>query len=325
MNIVITGGAGFIGSALCEFCLNHGHRVVCFDNLSRGSIQHLEGVADDPNFTFVTGDLRNEPEVDAVMRHQDSCDLIFHLGAVNGTKLFHEQASHVIDVNINGTMNVLNAAAKQDARVVIASSAEALGLVEQMPLKEHQSSIFPDPSLHQRFSYGASKYIDELLAHHAVAQGLDVRIIRPFNVFGPSMSGNVDGQVIGIMFQAIQNGQPLIVHGNGTQTRSFTFIDDIVRGIYLAGTLDSSLDDHTSLTGMVFNFGSDEEVSMIQLAQSINHTVGSLAQDIVFQAGYPGDSPRRVAQCENAHQHLKWAPKINLLHGLQLMWSRLQR
>jgi nucleoside-diphosphate-sugar epimerase len=209
------------------------------------------------------------------------------------------------------------------ARFVLASSPEAYGDNEQMPLHHEDTSVFPSASTHQRFSYGASKYLDEVAMHHAVHQGLDARIVRPFNAYGADMLGDEYGQVVGMFFQAIRDQQPMTVHGDGTQTRSLTHIDDIVEGFYLAGYLDVG-HDGTSLSGGSFNLGSQEEVSMLELAASVNQIVGTLAVDCVLAGGYPGDSKRRLPNIESSQSALGWSPTIMLDVGLEMVWEALQ-
>ncbi|RJU96117.1 MAG: NAD-dependent epimerase/dehydratase family protein, partial [Candidatus Poseidoniales archaeon] len=176
---------------------------------------------------------------------------------------------------------------------------------------------------HQRFSYGASKYLDEVALQHAVLHGLDGRIVRPFNGYGHRMVGDAYGQVVGMMFQAVKERGVIAVHGDGQQTRSFTHLDDLVDGIYLAGALDAGLNGE-SLRGASFNIGSTEEVSMLDLAHAINATVGSQAVDIVLAGGYHGDSKRRLPDCTSAAERLGWRAKVSLEEGLRRMWAALQ-
>ena len=239
--ILVTGGAGFIGSSLCERLVEDGHFVLAYDSLFRGTETNIQSIRDHPNFQFMLGDVRDIDRLDDAVEALGGVDIVFHLAAVNGTKWFHEAAHSVIDVNINGTLAALRKAMEWGARFVLASSPEAYGDNEQMPLHHEDSSVFPAASSHQRFSYGASKYLDEVAVQHAVHQGLDARIVRPFNAYGVDMVGDEYGQVVGMFFQAIRDQQPMSVHGDGTQTRSLTYIDDIVEGFYLAGSLDLSL------------------------------------------------------------------------------------
>ena len=241
-------------------------------------------------------------------------DLIHHLAAINGTKRFHEQADLVIKTNVNSTHVALSLAQEQNARVVVYSSPEAYGETNEMPLQSITWSSFPPASLHQRHAYGASKYLDEVAAHHAVrVHGLDVRIVRPFNAYGPRLLGDEEGQVIAMMFARAMQGEPIIVHGDGSQTRSFTWIDDVIDGAYKAGQIDGC-------NGMSFNLGRPEEVSILDLA---NRIASLTKTSVIHGEGYPGDSLRRlpdVASC----QSLAWEASTSLDEGLKLMLSALQ-
>ena len=321
--VVVTGGAGFIGVSLVERLLDEGHRVVAIDNLFRGRKAHLEHLVANEHFTFIEGDVTSPADLQACYEVLGGVDLVHHLAAINGTKWFHEEARQVIDVNINGTLCALAKAEDWGARFVLASSPEAFGDEASMPLFETTSSVFPSASAHQRFSYGASKYLDEVAVHHAVRSGLDARIVRPFNAYGHRMVGDAYGQVVGMMFSAVQQQQPMLVHGTGEQTRCFTHISDIVEGFYLAGRMDKGLDG-TDLSGAEFNLGSEEEFSVLSLANAINDTVGSQAVDIVLGGGYPGDSQRRVPDCKSASARLGWSSRLTLSEGLALMWANLQ-
>ena len=321
--VLVTGGAGFIGSALVKRLLDEGHKVAVLDNFWRGSMHNLRTVSAHPSLTVVQGDVVDSNDLQRAFDALGGVDVVHHLAAINGTKWFNEAAIEVIDVNINGTLAALRKAMEWGARFVLASSPEAYGDNEKMPLHHEDSSVFPAASSHQRFSYGASKYLDEVAVQHAVHQGLDARIVRPFNAYGADMVGDEYGQVVGMFFQAIRDQQPMTVHGDGTQTRSLTHIDDIVEGFYLAGSLDLGRDG-TTLSGASFNLGSQEEVSMLELAARVNQTVGSLAVDCALAGGYPGDSKRRLPDIESAQKALGWSPKIPLDAGLAMVWQGLQ-
>ena len=321
--VLVTGGAGLIGAALVERLLDEGHRVVVLDNLFRGLRGNLAGVDANPNFRFVEGDVVNEDDLARCVDEFDGLDLIHHLAAVNGTKWFHEAARAVIEVNINGTLRTLALAEQCGARYVLASSPEAFGDVQVMPMAERGESIFPSAADHQRFSYGASKYLDEVAVHHAVRGGLDGRVVRPFNAYGHRMVSDAYGQAIGMMFAAVQRQEPMFVHGDGQQTRSFTHLDDIVEGFYLVGELDRDVEG-ASLAGSSFNIGSEEETSVLELAHAINRTVGSQAVDVVLGGGYHGDSRRRCPDVSAAQQRLGWTCTVPLEQGLATMWRRLQ-
>ena len=319
--VLVTGGAGFIGVGLVARLLEEGHTVVVLDNLFRGKQDHLKPLVD-RGAVFVEGDVTRSEDLDRCYDALGGVDLIHHLAAINGTKWFHEAAMKVIDVNINGTLCVLNKAKQWDARVVFASSPEAFGDEAAMPLTEESQAVFPPASHHQRFSYGASKHLGEIAVQHAVGNGLDVRILRPFNAYGFQLPGDAYGQVVAMMMQAVLNNEAIQVHGDGQQTRCFTHLDDIVSGFYLAGERAEGVDG-SSLAGGCFNVGSEEETTVLELAHAVNETVGSLAVDIVMGGGYPGDSARRVPDCRPAKERLGWRCTTSLRVGLARMWDRL--
>tara|TARA_B110000444_G_scaffold261499_1_gene314284 strand:- start:71957 stop:72946 length:990 start_codon:yes stop_codon:yes gene_type:complete len=321
--ILVTGAAGFIGSSLCERLVGDGHRVVGVDNLFRGRLEHLSALEQVEEFHFIEGDTREKSVLDACGAIYGGFDLVHHLAAINGTRWFHEAARDVIDVNINTTLATLAAAERWDARYVFASSPEAFGEEELMPLKESSASSFPSAHQHQRHSYGGSKYLGEVALQHAVASGLDARIVRPFNAYGPRLLGDAYGQVIGMMFQAVASKQSIQVHGDGSQTRCFTHIDDVVDGFVLAGTLDDDLVENKPLAGCSFNIGSSEEVSILELADFIKTAVNDLDLSIINTEGYHGDSKRRVPDCTSAEHLLGWQCATSLEAGLKRVWLEL--
>jgi UDP-glucose 4-epimerase len=309
MKVLVTGGAGFLGSSLVEKLIEQGHKVAVVDDLSRGKASQVH-----PDAKLFIADASVEGSLDEALQWLGGLDLIHHLAAINGTKRFHEQADLVIKTNVNSTHVALSLAQEQNARVVVYSSPEAYGETNEMPLQSTTWSSFPPASLHQRHAYGASKYLDEVAAHHAVrVHGLDVRIVRPFNAYGPRLLGDEEGQVIAMMFARAMQGEPIIVHGDGSQTRSFTWIDDVIDGAYRAGQIDGC-------NGMSFNLGRPEEVSILDLANRI----ASLTKiSVIHGEGYPGDSLRRlpdVATCQN----LGWEASTSLDEGLKLMFNALQ-
>ena len=329
LNILVTGGAGFIGSSLCERLVAEGHNVLAYDSLFRGRESNLTSLQDLAAFQFMQGDVRDVERLDEAIEHLGGVDLVYHLAVVNGTKWFHEAAHSVIDVNINGTLRTLELAMAHDARYVLASSPEAFGEALQQPIQNGNEMTFTDPSLHQRHSYGASKYLDEIASQHAARDGLDVRIVRPFNAYGPRLLGDEYGQVVAMFFHAILSNEPIQLHNGGMQTRSFTWIDDVVEGFLLAGLQDKSL-QNDSLSGCALNIGSTEEVSI----QTLQETLFSLVSNdetwakelpkIVRVEGYHGDAARRLPDCSQAETLLGWKSTTTLEQGLSIMWSALR-
>ncbi|MDP6234562.1 MAG: SDR family NAD(P)-dependent oxidoreductase [Candidatus Poseidoniaceae archaeon] len=326
--ILVTGGAGFIGSSLCERLIEDGHLVLAYDSLFRGTETNIQSIREHPNFQFMLGDVRDIDRLDDAVEALGGVDIVYHLAAVNGTKWFHEAAHSVIDVNINGTLRTLELAMAHEARYVLASSPEAFGEAKQQPIQNGNEMTFTDPSLHQRHSYGASKYLDEIACQHAVREGLDVRIVRPFNAYGPRLLGDEYGQVVAMFFNAILNNLPIDIHNGGQQTRSFTWIADIVDGFYRAGIMDMSLDG-SSLSGTALNIGSTEEVSILALQEQIFSLVKASSwarpmPEVRHTEGYHGDAKRRLPDCSNSENLIGWKPQTNLIQGLSEMWNQLR-
>ncbi|RJU85392.1 MAG: NAD-dependent epimerase/dehydratase family protein [Candidatus Poseidoniales archaeon] len=295
MLVLVTGGAGFLGSHLVDSLLERGDEVIVFDDLSRGSASQIGKGA-----IFVEGDVRSVDDWNRVFS-EHSPDVIHHLAAINGTRRFHKEADLVVDVNVNGTRNALLYAKEHRCRLVFYSSPESFGEQEVMPLSNDSDSLFPPAHLHQRHSYGASKYIGEILCQFEVRNGLDVRIARPCNVYGPRLHGDENGQVVSMMM----NSNPIVVHGDGMQTRSLTWIDDVIQGLLLINDMDG-------LGGMAFNLGSTVEITMLDLAKEISNRRGV---DIVHSGPNHGDSKRRLPDV-SSNEILSWKATTSLQEGL---------
>jgi len=329
LKVLVTGGAGFIGSSLCERLIGEGHSVLAYDSLFRGSESNLDSLQDHPEFQFMQGDVRDIDRLDDAIEQLGGVELIYHLAAVNGTKWFHEAAHSVIDVNINGTLRTLELAMAHDARFVLASSPEAFGEALQQPIQNGNEMTFTDPALHQRHSYGASKYLNEIACQHAARDGLDVRIIRPFNAYGPRLLGDEYGQVVAMFFQAILSNESIQLHNGGQQTRSFTWIDDVVEGFIRAGLQEMGVGGE-SLSGCALNIGSTEEIKICDLQEIIFDLVSNDATwikplpETEVVEGYHGDALRRLPDCSQAKSLIGWESSTTLEQGLLAMWSVLR-
>lgn len=299
MRVVVTGGAGFLGSHLVDYLLENGDEVLVIDDLSRGHRGQVDSRA-----TFFEANIC-DPEVVSSKCLEFDPDLIHHLAAINGTRRFHRQADLVVDVNINGTRSAIAAAKACQARLVFYSSPEAFGEQESMPLANSSESLFPPAHLHQRHSYGASKYIGELMCHHAITNGLDVRIVRPFNVYGPRLHGDDEGQVVAMMISSAKTTGVIEVHGTGEQTRSLTWIGDVTPGLDKIGRQDN-------LSGMAFNLGSTDEIKMVDLAKLIAQKTGA---ELKFTPPNHGDSDRRLPDIGLNHL-IDWTASTDLEAGL---------
>lgn len=295
MKILVTGGAGFLGSHLVDSLLDRGHDVVVLDDLSRGEKSQISTAA-----KFVHGDVRLLDDWENAISQQTP-EVIHHLAAVNGTKRFHDEADLVVDVNVNGTINAIKIAKRLGVRLIFYSSPEAFGEQENMPLSNYSSSVFPPANEHQRHSYGVSKHLGEILCQFAVREGLDVRIVRPCNVYGPRLKGGKNGQVVSKMLEA----NPIMVHGDGTQTRSLTWVGDVVEGMIRVGEYDLE-------SGISFNLGSTDEISMLELAMII-----SKKRSVEYKFCEPnyGDSKRRIPDVET-NSLIDWMANTSLEQGL---------
>ena len=316
MRALVTGGTGFLGSSLVERLLELGDEVVVLDNFWRGDPENLKHIKDE--ITLIEGDACQAASYHGI-KDASSIDIVYHLAAINGTKWFHEEARIVMDVNLNSTLRAIEFAEKYQCRFVFTSSPEAYGNSEVMPLGGLESSIFTHASHHQRHAYGGSKYLGELAVHHAVRQGLDARIVRPFNGYGPRLSQDEYGQVVTMMMRSALDSSIVQVHGDGGQTRSLTWVEDIVQGIVRSGRLDSCLKTGESLAGRSFNLGSTEEISMLELAEKICKIVHEKTQrqpKIEFSEGYPGDSQRRLPHLVDSKESLGWSATTSLEFGL---------
>lgn len=295
MRVLVTGGAGFLGSHLTDALLDRGDQVIVFDDLSRGSKDQIDNRAQ-----FEQGDVRLESDWERICSDFKP-EVIHHLAAVNGTRRFHKEADLVVDVNINGTRNAIAMAKRLSSRLIFYSSPESFGEQEVMPLSNDSTSLFTPAHLHQRHSYGSSKHIGELLCQFEVRSGLDVRIARPFNAYGKRLHGDSDGQVVAMMMEA----NPIVVHGDGMQTRSLTWVGDIIEGLL-------TLTDKDGLDGQAFNLGSTEEVSMLELAQIISKLRGV---EIIFGESNHGDSRRRLPDL-SMNETISWKAVTTLQQGL---------
>lgn len=309
MRMLVTGGAGFLGSSLVELLVDKGHDVIVMDNCWRGQKEHLQAVKE--QIQFIEADACSPSSYQHITQ-PESIDVVFHLAAINGTKWFHEEARMVMDVNLNSTLQSLEFAELHNCRYVFTSSPEAFGESETMPLGGDEPSVFTGAEQHQRHAYGASKYLGEVAVQHAVRQGVDARIVRPFNGYGPRLLGNAYGQVVAMMMQSGLENNRIDVHGDGLQTRSLTFVDDLVVGIYAASL-------HDGLSGKSMNLGSEREISMLDLAKAIARLMKQeLGLDIqlCFEEGYPGDSKRRLPNLSETSVLLNWKAEVSLEKGL---------
>ncbi|MBN2181663.1 MAG: GDP-mannose 4,6-dehydratase [Sedimentisphaerales bacterium] len=313
MRALITGGAGFIGSHLAERILQDGEGVTVLDNLSTGSLENIEAVKDNSAFEFIEGDVRNVKLMEPLV---EKCDVVFHLAAAVGVRLIAEDPVHTIETNIGGTEVVLDLANKFGKKILIASTSEVYGKNEAVPFSEDDDIVLGSTSL-SRWSYACSKAIDEFLGLAFCRQyGLEVVIGRFFNTVGPRQTGQY-GMVVPRFVQSAMNNQPLTIYGTGRQTRCFSYVGDLVEAVI-------GLMSCKGAAGKVYNIGSNEEISIEELAQKIIEITGSKSkkQYVPIEVAYGRpieDMMRRVPSIERINRAIGWKPKTKLEEILRLV------
>ncbi len=317
MNILVTGGAGFIGSHLAATLIRDGHRLTVVDNLSTGNLSNLTPVASD--IKFIEGDILNADLVESEVRR---ADLVYHLAAAVGVGNIMANPLESIITNTTGTEHVLRSCHRHSTRVVLASTSEIYGKTPKLPMAEDDDRILGSTAI-SRWSYSTSKALDEHLAFAFATEGLQVSVVRYFNSYGPHLDEKGYGSVIANFIRQARDGDPLTVHGDGLQTRCFTFVADTVRGTILAGTKDEAL-------GSVFNIGSNFEISIADLARLIVDKTKSSSPitNVSYEQRYGTsfeDTRRRVPSLDRARQVLGYTPTIDLAEGLDrtLAWWNL--
>jgi UDP-glucose 4-epimerase len=317
VNILVTGGAGFIGSHLVSALVHDGHRVTVLDNLSTGNLSNLTPITSE--ITFVEGDILNADLVESEVRR---ADLVYHLAAAVGVGNIMANPLESIITNTTGTEHVLRSCHRHSTRVLLASTSEIYGKTPKLPMAEDDDRILGSTAI-SRWSYSTSKALDEHLAFAFATEGLRVSIVRYFNSYGPHLDEKGYGSVIANFIRQARDGDPLTVHGDGLQTRCFTFVADTVRGTILAGTKDEAL-------GSVFNIGSNFEISIADLARLIVDKTKSSSPvtNVSYEQHYGTsfeDTRRRVPSLDRARQVLGYTPTIDLAEGLDrtLAWWNL--
>jgi len=313
MRVLVTGGAGFIGANLVELLVGEGHDVVVLDDLSTGTVANLEGTA----ARVVVGSILDHDVVESLV---GAADLVFHLAAVVGVRNVLASPLRGLRVNVRGTEEVLEACTRHGVRVVLASTSEVYGRPAKLPMSEDDDRVLGSTAV-TRWSYATAKALDE---HFALAlhkeHGLAVSTVRYFNAFGPRMAENGYGSVVASFLRQALTGAPLTVHGDGQQTRCFTYVGDSIRGTYLAGTVEAAI-------GTVLNLGARAEISIIDLAQKVLRLTQSTAgvtfvpAETAYGANFE-DARRRVPDVARARDVLGWQAQTELDEGLErtLAW-----
>lgn len=300
--VLVTGGAGFIGSHLCDSLIGKGFKVICVDNLITGSEKNIEQLKDNPNFEFRKLDIvENKIETQGL-------DYIFHLASPASPVDYQNHPEETALANSVGTIKTLELARKNKARFFLASSSEVYGDPWEHPQKEtywgNCNSFGP------RSCYDESKRFAETMTYiYLHKYGIDARVMRIFNTYGPRMQKD-DGRVISNFINAAISNKPLEIYGEGNQTRSFCFVSDMVEGIYRTMFSEGT-------KGEVFNLGNPDEYKVIDLAQKIITMTNSRSQ-IVYKPALPDDPQQRCPDITKAKDILGWEPKVLLEEGLKL-------
>ncbi len=312
MRILVTGGAGFIGSHLAEELLRRGHEVWALDDLSTGRTENLESFVRHPRFRFLEGNVMEAPFVHGLIAQ---CDRVYHLAAAVGVKYVLENPLRSLLTNIRGTEVVLEACAEHGRKVMVTSSSEVYGKGVSVPFSEDDDRLM-GPTHKLRWSYAAGKAVDECLAQaYAQQYRVPVVIVRCFNTCGPRQSPAY-GMVIPNMVERALTGRPILVFGDGLQSRCFSAVQDVVRGMLL-------LTDTPAAEGDVFNVGSDEEVTVLELAQRIQRMCHSespiefVPYEKVYGESFE-DMRRRVPDLRKIRRTTGYRPQIGLDRLLEM-------
>ena len=311
MRVLITGGAGFIGSHLSDLYIARGDEVFCIDDLSTGSFDNIAHLKGNPRFRYTIDSVHNQPVMAELI---DQCDVVFHLAAAVGVKLIVESPVRTIETNVRGTEVVLAQANKKKKKVLVASTSEVYGLSSEVPFKE-DGNLVMGATTKGRWSYACSKAIDEFLAlAYWREKKLPTIVVRLFNTVGPRQTGQY-GMVIPTFVKQALSGRPLTVYGDGSQTRCFGYVQDVVGALV-------ALMEKEEAVGEVFNIGSNEEVSIMRLAERVKELTGSKSEivtvpyDEAYEEGFE-DMPRRVPDTSKVARLTGFSPTVTLDEILQ--------
>ena len=302
MRVLVTGAAGFIGSHICDLALHEGHDVVALDDLSTGQERNLASAASNPAFRFVRADIR---DLGQIQPHFEGVDWVLHLAGRSDIVPSIEQPTEYFDVNVKGTLNVLEAARDHGVkRFVYTASSSCYGIAKQYPTPE-TAPVQPE------YPYALTKAMGEQLAMHwAKVYQLPALSLRLFNVYGPrSRTNGAYGAVFGVFLAQMLKGLPVTVVGDGSQTRDFTFVTDVARAFLAAA--------RSPLTGEIFNVGSGGHYS-------INRLVDLLGCERSYIPKRPGEPDCTFADTRRIREALGWTPQVSFDEGVKVMLSRIQ-
>ncbi len=306
MRVLITGGAGFIGSHLADAYLQRGDEVFAIDDLSTGSIENIRHLREHPRFHYTIESLHNQPVTAELV---DQCNVIFHLAAAVGVRLIVESPVRTIETNVHGTEVILSLANKKKKKVLVASTSEVYGLSEAVPFRE-DGNLVMGATTKGRWSYACSKAIDEFLAlAYWREKKLPTIVARLFNTVGPRQTGQY-GMVIPTFVKQALSGRPITVFGDGKQSRCFCYVGDVVGALI-------KLMDHEDAVGEVFNVGSNQEIAILDLAKRVKELADSGSEivfvpyDQAYEEGFE-DMPRRVPDISKVNALVGFRPQMSL-------------
>ena len=313
MKILITGGAGFIGSHLCKSFIDKDNEVTVIDDLSTGSYENIKQLVDHVKFRFIVDTILNTEILEKLIQE---CDIIYHLAASVGVKRIVSKPVNTIETNVLGSHAVLSLAAKYNREVILFSTSEVYGKNQNLPFKETDDCIF-GTTMMSRWSYGCSKAVDEFLglAYHK-EQGLPIIIIRVFNMIGPRQTGRY-GMVVPTFIRQALSGMPITVYGDGTQTRCFTYVQDLVDTVIKFPQKRNSV-------GEIYNIGSEDEISIKDLAEKVKKKTKSESEIVyipygkAYEQGFE-DMQRRKPDISKIKKEFGFKPKVSLDEALDII------
>jgi len=306
LRVLVTGGAGFIGSHLSDAYIQRGDEVFVIDDLSTGSIENIRHLKEHPRYHYTIESVHSQPVTAELV---DQCDVIFHLAAAVGVKLIVESPVRTIETNVRGTEVILSLANKKKKKVLIASTSEVYGLSTEVPFRE-DGNLVMGATTKGRWSYACSKAIDEFLAFaYWREKKLPTIIVRLFNTVGPRQTGRY-GMVIPTFVKQALSGRPITVFGSGSQSRCFCHVEDVVSALV-------KLMDQEEAVGQVFNVGSSQEITIMELAQRVkaltnsDSEIVSVPYDEAYEEGFE-DMPRRVPDTSKVNALVGFRPQKSL-------------
>ena len=298
MNIVITGGSGFVGSYLCEKLINDGHKIIVIDNLLTGSTENINDLLDNENFSFIEHDVQDHIEI------EDKVDYVLHFASAASPKAYTEHPVNTLKAGSVGTINTLGLAKKHSAEYLLASTSEVYGDPLISPQnEEYWGNVNPNG---ERSMYDeAKRFAEAATATYSRTYNLQTKVVRIFNTYGPRMQLN-DGRVVTNFIVQALKGEDITVYGDGSQTRSFSYVQDTVNGI--VSLMESEHND-------VFNIGNPTEITINELASKIIEITNSKSK--LINKDLPQDDPKqRKPDITKAKTLLNWEPKVKLEDGL---------